>query len=362
MLLVLKKATADFDERRHLLGRGRCCRVFKGEVYDSIAAIKVFTDDSAFMARQRLETGDADFKAETEQRSGSFSNASDDSDDNLYDSDDDCLVRRPAGANHEEPSDADWLHREVDALLSAAPERYCCMTPERRALKPHGVHELIPGVYSPRTQEIVDDAYETAGKAEAQLRDLTMSTPGSPSFLFNTSAESEGLLEASKDDGNQAAENSPPTTPQPIRRAESLACSSIMHEEDNGNGFWLTEADNAHEAMAFIKPESPIVFSDSGSSDGEQGFAESSEEGDGASQSAQDGTFPEFEDDSDDDDEDRRNTEMGPNPTAARAAVAIKTKAGEREHEQEKEQERQEHELVVRMVVVKRLVLEILDD
>ena len=65
---VLKKATADFDERRHLLGRGRCCRVFKGEVYDSIAAIKVFTDDSAFMARQRLEMGDADFKAETEVR------------------------------------------------------------------------------------------------------------------------------------------------------------------------------------------------------------------------------------------------------------------------------------------------------
>ena len=65
---VLKKATAGFDERRCLLGRGRCCRVFKGEIYGSISAIKVFEEDSAFMARQRLEAGDVDFKADIEVR------------------------------------------------------------------------------------------------------------------------------------------------------------------------------------------------------------------------------------------------------------------------------------------------------
>ena len=131
-----------------------------------------------------------------------------------------------------------------------------------------------------------------------------MSTPGSPSFLFDTSAESEGLL--GEDYGNQGARKSPPRTPQPHCRQESPARSSKMHEEDNcasdDNSFGLTEDNDAHQAMAFLKPESPILFSDS-SSEGEQAFAMSSEQEDGGSQSAQDGMPPEYEDDSDDDED-----------------------------------------------------------
>jgi serine/threonine protein kinase len=53
---VLSKATNNFDEDAFLLGRGGCCRVFKGEVYGYPAAIKVFEEASGAWDDQQIES------------------------------------------------------------------------------------------------------------------------------------------------------------------------------------------------------------------------------------------------------------------------------------------------------------------
>jgi hypothetical protein len=53
---VLQKATDNFNEAHNLLGRGGCCRVFKGSVSGQIAAIKVFNETGGAWDDKQIQT------------------------------------------------------------------------------------------------------------------------------------------------------------------------------------------------------------------------------------------------------------------------------------------------------------------
>jgi hypothetical protein len=95
--------------------------------------------------------------------------------------------------------------------------------------------KLIPGVYSPRTQAIVDEAYKQACQAEAELQHLTMCTPNS----LEQVAERQGH--------NAAGSHSPPRTPE---RHSTAFCSPLTSPPTHihGNSPLHLELSEEHEA------------------------------------------------------------------------------------------------------------------